>query len=112
MPDYYKGKIYKIVCNITGDTYYGSTTQLLKNRMKGHRYSHDTNSTSILKRGDYYSEIIEYCSCESKNELDGIEYQYIDFNNCINSQHGRWRRDMMRLIHTKWSILYLGLRFK
>jgi predicted GIY-YIG superfamily endonuclease len=110
--DYSKAKIYQIVCNITGETYYGSTTQPLKKRMYGHRNTNDTTSRGIIKRGDYYSKIIEYCPCESKNELEGIEYEYIDFNKCVNSQQQRPYRDRMRLNHTKWAILYLGLRFK
>ena len=32
---YTNSKIYKIICNITGDTYYGSTYQTLPKRLKG-----------------------------------------------------------------------------
>ncbi len=33
MPDYQKGKIYKIVCDETNLTYYGSTVQPLAKRL-------------------------------------------------------------------------------
>ena len=37
MRDYSKGKIYKIVCNTTNDTYYGSTIEnYLSDRLSGH----------------------------------------------------------------------------
>ena len=35
MPDYKDSKNYKITCNITGLTYYGSTTQRISKRMGG-----------------------------------------------------------------------------
>ncbi len=38
MPDYSKGKIYKIVCNTTGLVYIGSTCEpTLARRLAGHR---------------------------------------------------------------------------
>ena len=33
---YNNSKIYKIVCNITNEVYYGSTVQGLSKRLKGH----------------------------------------------------------------------------
>ena len=36
MPDYKKGQIYRIVCNITGKIYVGSTTQSLSCRLAAH----------------------------------------------------------------------------
>ena len=54
MPDYSKAKIYKIVCNISGETYYGSTTQPLWKRMGHHRHkSNNANSKQIIQRGNY-----------------------------------------------------------
>ena len=32
----YTGIIYRIVCNITGEVYYGSTFRTLKRRMQAH----------------------------------------------------------------------------
>lgn len=40
MPDYSKGKIYKIWSPSTGLTYIGSTIQTLSNRLSGHRVKH------------------------------------------------------------------------
>jgi hypothetical protein len=36
MPNYANGKIYKIVCNITGEQYIGATTQKLSQRLTCH----------------------------------------------------------------------------
>jgi len=112
--DYSKGKIYKIVCNKTGEVYYGSTTQLLEKRIKQHKNIKWNNYTSkrIIERGDYSYEIVEYYPCETNKELLSREHQYIDFNKCVNSQVHRKGRDKKREIHGKWGILYLGLRFK
>ena len=62
MPDYQKGKIYKIVCNETGLVYIGSTTQALSQRLQGHKknyksYLSDKNnyihSFKVLENDDY-----------------------------------------------------------
>ena len=37
MTNYLNGKIYKIVCNETNLTYYGSTVQTLKKRLSQHK---------------------------------------------------------------------------
>ena len=39
--DFYKnGKIYRIVCNITGEQYIGSTCKTLKQRLQQHKASY------------------------------------------------------------------------
>ena len=89
MPDYAKSKIYKIVCNITGETYYGSTTQTLAQRITGHRYGAAKNkysSREIIERGDYYYVLCEECPCENKEQLHAIERKWIDENECINKR--------------------------
>ena len=40
-PRYEEGKIYKVVCNITGEEYYGSTIKTLKERLRLHKASRD-----------------------------------------------------------------------
>ena len=80
MPDYSQGKIYKILNSITNDTYIGSTTQLLCNRMKNHRNDHNNqNSTHynyklykcFREHGieHFYIELVEKYPCSSKEEL-------------------------------------------
>ena len=92
MPDYSKGKIYKIECNITGEVYYGSTAiQYLCERIGRHKYSAKNNtdtskttSKQIINRGNYNYKIIEYYPCNSKEELLARERWWIENNVCIN----------------------------
>tara|TARA_R110000744_G_scaffold157154_1_gene272877 strand:+ start:490 stop:996 length:507 start_codon:yes stop_codon:yes gene_type:complete len=86
MPDYSKAKIYKIVCNITGDTYYGSTTEKISQRMNSHRANKDCCCKQIIERGDYHYGIVEDFSCENNEQLRMKERYYIDNNNCINKK--------------------------
>ena len=46
MPDYNRGKIYKIYNTITEDIYIGATTRLLCERMRDHKYT-----SNIIKKG-------------------------------------------------------------
>mgnify|MGYP003649628179 CR=1 len=85
--DYSKSKIYKIVCNITGETYYGSTVQPIKLRMNNHK--HSTNGRwpkahQIIERGDYLYEVIEECPCENIEQLKYKERFWIENNDCVN----------------------------
>lgn len=71
---YSEGKIYKIVCRITGDVYIGSTIQPLNARMCEHRRDAKAltvicQSKLIMDRGDYYIELIELYPCNSQSEL-------------------------------------------
>jgi hypothetical protein len=94
MERYQHGKIYKIVCNITGKIYIGSTCKkLLSQRLAGHNSEfkrwkngkiHKTTSFEILEGGDYYIELIELVSCNSKDELLIKEKFHIKNNDCIN----------------------------
>jgi len=93
MPDYSKSKIYKIVCNITGETYYGSTCQSLAKRVGSHRdnfkrwkngkYTY-VKSYDIIERGDYDYSLVEECSCDNKEQLHARERYYIENNECVN----------------------------
>ena len=86
MPDYSKGKIYKIECNIAGEVYYGSTTQhYLCDRIGSHRPSRrNYSSRSIIERGNYNYKVIEYYPCVNKKELETQERWWIENNVCIN----------------------------
>jgi hypothetical protein len=88
MPDYANGKIYKIVCNITGDQYIGATTQNLSQRLTGHVRRKNTDkcykSKDIILRGDYQIVLIENYSCNSKEELERKEREHIEANICVN----------------------------
>jgi adenylate kinase family enzyme len=89
---YQKGKIYKIVDNAYNMCYYGSTINMLSQRMSLHRESY-------IKKKAYYTafdifdtyglenckiELVENFPCNSRNELDAREGFYIKNNECVN----------------------------
>jgi hypothetical protein len=93
MPDYKNGKVYKIVCNVTGMIYVGSTTQSLSMRMTGHRatYKHfkqgkcnNMTSFQIIEQGNCDIILIENVVCESKEELHRRERHFIESLVCVN----------------------------
>ncbi len=94
MPDYQLSKIYKIVCNVTGKIYYGSTTEpTLARRLVKHRCNFQSwkNGTSnymssflIIENNDYNIILVEKYPCEDKMELLKRERFYIDNNECVN----------------------------
>lgn len=91
MPDYKKGKIYKIECNKTGLCYYGSTTQTLNARLQQHiihaqREGCGITSKLIIDRNDYDIHLVENVSCDNKKELLIREDYYASANVCVNSR--------------------------
>jgi hypothetical protein len=89
MPNYANGKIYKIVCNITGEQYIGGTTQKLSQRLTQHvlRSKNDKKnmkSKEIILRGDYQIVLIESYPCNNKEELERKEREHIESNICVN----------------------------
>ena len=94
--DYDRGKIYKIVCNITGEIYVGSTTEpSLARRLAGHKTNYNyylkgkknyITSIEIIKNGNYFIELISNAFCNSRDELRAIEGKYIRELNCINKR--------------------------
>ena len=95
MPDYSKGKIYRIVCNITNEIYIGSTCDSLCCRMgnhrRGHRYHKNKNdgkngcrSFQIIDRDDYAIVLLENFPCNDIYELKARERFYIESVKCIN----------------------------
>ena len=75
--------IYEILCNETGQKYYGSTYK--NNRLLAHKCSsNNTMSKSIIERGNYTFKIIEKLNNPLKNELLLKEKEYILNNDCIN----------------------------
>jgi len=97
---YQQGKIYKIVCNITGEIYIGSTIDTLEKRLSNHKVKtkRPCKSKQILDRGDYKIELIKDYPCNSLYELEEEEAKYIRNNTCINIQiphrtYEEWRED-------------------
>jgi len=85
---YSLGKVYKIVCNLTGDIYIGSTCQKsLALRLATHKhYLNTCRSRIIIDRGDYDMVLLEDCPCENKDQLHARERFHIDNNICINKK--------------------------
>jgi len=97
---YQLGKIYKIVCNETGEQYIGATCQKkLCTRLAQHVSIKNTiTSRSIIERGNYEICLIESFPCESKDQLHQRERYFIETLECVNkniptrTQKG-WRQD-------------------
>jgi hypothetical protein len=111
--DYQKGKIYKIVCNVTDEIYIGLTCQSTPaRRLSGHVtdntkkkkriITYSTSSNSIIDRGNYSIYLIENFPCNNSDELhkregDMIKQMQNDFdvvNKCIAGRTAKeWRND-------------------
>jgi hypothetical protein len=99
MPDYNLGKIYRVVCNTTGLTYYGSTTQeTLARRMVKHRsdfkrfFEGKENMPlltcyQVLENNNYVILLVEEFPCKNKQELERREYYHILNNECVNKMY-------------------------
>jgi hypothetical protein len=94
MVNYNQGKIYKIVCNETGNQYIGSTVEpTLARRLTGHKRNYNAylngkhnyvSSFEILKSNSYDIILIENFPCETKDELHARERFHIESNKCVN----------------------------
>ena len=84
--DYKNGKIYQILNSVNDEVYVGSTTQPLCKRL----YKHKRNSIERVEcksplyelmrdigNDNFYIELIELYPCNSKEELNSREGQYI-----------------------------------
>lgn len=102
MPDYQRGKIYKIT---SGDlTYIGSTTEpTLARRLADHVNSYKRwkagkrrgcSSYPLIEAGQYEITLIELCPCNTKDELTARERFHIETNICVNKTiPGRTRKE-------------------
>ena len=91
MPDYTKGKIYKLISSQTKDVYIGSTTTTLYLRFMYHinnnKSTGDCSSKELLKFDDCRIELIEDYPCDSHLELREREQYFMDLlDNVINKQ--------------------------
>lgn len=99
MPNYTNSKIYKIVNDINGEIYIGSTANTLSKRMCCHKYY----ATKLGKTSKIYSFIrelgvshfrivlIEAFQCSNRDELRRKEQQYIDELNPSLNMYGSFR---------------------
>ena len=104
MPDYSKGKIYKLVADETTDIYIGSTAQArLCDRIAGHRQEykkytdgkfHYITAWELIKYPSCRIELLEAYSCASKEELNAKEGEWIRRLPCVNKQiAGRGKKE-------------------
>lgn len=93
MVEYKNGKVYKLVCNVTGLVYVGSTTQPLSVRKAEHvrtfkRYqlgkTHYVTSFKIIESGDFDIVLVEEVECENKEQLHRKEREWIEKLDCVN----------------------------
>jgi hypothetical protein len=94
MVNYQNGKIYKIVCNITGKVYIGSTTkkylsQRLVEHIRQYRYYLNTGenyitSLQVLENNNYEIMLLEEYPCSSKDALHARERFYCQSIDCVN----------------------------
>ena len=93
MPDYSKSKIYKIVCNIAGLIYIGSTSQPLCRRIQDHKNDYKrylngkhnyVSSFKILENDNYNIILVEDFPCETKEQLHARERYWIENTECVN----------------------------
>ena len=93
MPDYSKSKIYKIVCNITGLIYIGSTSQPLCRRIQDHKNDYKrylngkhnyVSSFKILENNNYNIVLVEDFTCKRKEQLHAKERFWIENTECVN----------------------------
>ena len=91
-----KGIIYKILCNETGEVYYGSTIRTLSHRKNGHKqdvkkFDEGKRTTrcecyDIIKRGNFTMSLVEEYSFDNKEQLRWRERHYIENNECVNTK--------------------------
>ena len=94
---YQNGKIYKITDNGNNKTYYGSTMKrYLCHRLSGHKYDYKKyleggpkESTSFNIFDEYgvdncRIELVELYPCNSRDELESREGEFIRNNDCVN----------------------------
>ena len=93
MPDYSKGKIYKILNHIDDKIYVGSTIKTLSQRMAQHRSCVNGLRQSTLYKHmheigieNFYIELIENYSCNDIYELRAREGHFIRQIGTLNKQ--------------------------
>jgi hypothetical protein len=89
MPNYQKGKIYKLWSPSKNLVYYGSTVQTISLRLLGHLSkkkdkTYNCSSFVILDCDDYKIELVEEYPCNNRQELMKKEGEYIKNNDCVN----------------------------
>ena len=89
--DYSTGKIYMIICNITGLRYVGSTKVPLKDRLNRHETDYRgymgllnkprnfRGSAECIINGDYNMYLLQDYPCETRKQLEHQESKWMLF---------------------------------
>ena len=85
MPDYSKGKIYKITNKDDNRVYIGSTVQTLSFRKSQHISKKNTLNRDF-NWDNIEMTILENISCLNRTELLIAERKYIEANECVNDR--------------------------
>lgn len=115
-----KGKIYRIICNITGLQYIGSTTyEYLSKRLSCHvssfkKGNYETTAWMVLQGGNYEIILIEEVEVENKDQLRQRERHYIETMECVNliipyrteEERQQWRTDNKERLKELWQNWY------
>jgi len=114
MPDYSKGKIYKILNTIDDEIYVGSTVNDLSVRMIKHRSNSKAGCTPLILRHmreigaqHFYIELIENYPCNSVQELKAKEGEWIRKLGTLNKQvagrtKAEWYEDNQEHCRKQW----------
>ena len=86
MPDFSKGKIYKLVSNISSDVYIGSCIVELCRRLSSHKMTTNlcVSKKLFINEAIVTIVLIENYPCENKNQLKARELHYMTTIECIN----------------------------
>lgn len=114
---YHRGKVYRIVCNTTGKTYYGSTCEpTLAQRLAKHicEYKKKKNGESmyasacyeLFENNNYEIILCESVKCESKDELRMCERKWIEGNECVNKYRPIVSREERSAHRREYSNIY------
>ena len=99
MVNYQLGKVYEIVCLTTGKRYVGSTTlKYLSYRLAEHKSrlkkgNKDTVCVEVLENSNYKIVLLENYPCNSRDELEAKEYEWINKLECVNKRRGKRGED-------------------
>ena len=91
---------YCIVCNITGEKYYGSSTKTLEQRLKKHKHTMSCACNKIIERGNY--EIYQLGKYETIEEAEMKEDWYIRNKECINKQRVIVTKEEVKEYQKEW----------
>jgi hypothetical protein len=95
MPDYQKGKIYKLWSPQGDEIYIGSTINPLAKRLNHHKSTLTCRSKYLFENyDDVRIELIEEYPCNNKMQLNRKEGEHIRENECLNGRiAGRTKKE-------------------